>query len=56
MFLTWVLQYVFTMRELLNKGGLNWGEPGPFPLLLPVSEYVCVCWGTPAECKNGKLE
>ena len=26
MFLTWVLQYAFTMRELLNKDGLNWGE------------------------------
>ena len=54
-FLTWVLQYVISMREILNKGGLNWGEPGPFALLLPMFRYVCVCWGTPAEW-DGKLE
>ena len=48
MFLTWVLQYVFPMRGLHNKGRLNWGEPGPFALLLPESEYVYVF--------NGKLK
>ena len=53
MFLTWVLQYVFPVRELLNKGGLNWGESEPFSLLFSVFEHACVYWGIPAECKYG---
>ena len=50
------VNYGFPMEELINKGGLNWGEPEPFALPIPVFEYGSIWWRTPAECKNEKLE